>query len=209
MKNTNRKGFTLVELMIVITIIGVLVGLLTPMVQSAQRSALKTTTKVLLTDLCTALERYRDEYGYFPTFLTQRERTNLDDGSYSENFVKALTGKDPSGGILSPADRREFNRKARTFIEFDNDNLIQKGGNKWKVVDSFENPNIYICVDGDSDGFIKQGFPTATDGINPSDLRELVPNPQTGLRAKSIAFTLKKDSKSAAADYSSEDVFSW
>ena len=209
MKTNQKKGFTLVELMIVITIIGVLVALLTPMVQSAQRSALKTTTKVLLTDMCTALERYRDEYGYFPSFLTARERTNLDDGSYSENMVKTLTGADPTGSQLSPSDRREFNRKARRFMEFTQDNLVHKGGNKWKIVDSFGNPNIYFCVDGDGDGFIKQGFPTVTDGINSADLRELVPNQQTGLRARAIAFTLKKDSKSAAADFSSEDVFSW
>ena len=209
MKNAKR-AFTLVELMIVISIIGILVGLLTPMISSAQKNATKTTCKTFFTNIATALEQYRSEYGYFPTFLTGRDRINLDDGSYSENFVKAISGRDTDGSPLSTSDRREFNRRGKMFLEFTAQNLVQKkNSSQWRVVDSFGNPNIYICVDGDNDGFIKQGFPTATDGINRTELKELVPNPQTGIRAKAIVFTLKKDSKKASADYASEDVFSW
>ncbi len=206
---SERKAFTLVELLIVISIIGILVGMIVPAISSAQRSALKTTTKALLTNMATALERYKDEYGFFPTFLSNRDRTNLDDGNYSENFVKAVSGLDGDGKPLSQSDRREFNRKARKFIEFNSNNLVQKGGSQWKIIDSFGNPNIYVCVDGNNDGFIKQGFPNASDSINSSTLKELVPNPQVGLRSKAILFTLKKDSKKATADFSSEDVFSW
>ena len=151
---SRKRAFTLVELMIVISIIGILVGMLTPMISNAQKNAVKTTSKALFTNMVTALERYKDEYGYFPSFLTQRDRTNLDDGSYSENFVKAVTGMDPDGKQLSQSDRREFNRKGRKFMEFSNANLIQKNGTQWRIVDGFGNPNIYVCVDGDGDGFI-------------------------------------------------------
>jgi len=195
--------------MIVISIIGILVGMLTPMISSAQKNAVKATSKSLFTNMASSLERYKDEYGYFPTFLTQRDRTNLDDGSYSESFVKAVTGLDPDGKQLSPSDRREFNRKARRFLDFTSSNLVQKNGTQWKIVDGFGNPNIYVCVDGDGDGFIKQGFPTTTDGINASDLRELIPNPQAGIRSKAIIFTLKKDSLKATSDFSSADIFTW
>ena len=117
---SRKRAFTLVELMIVISIIGILVGMLTPMISNAQKNAVKTTSKALFTNMVTALERYKDEYGYFPSFLTQRDRTNLDDGSYSENFVKAVTGMDPDGKQLSQSDRREFNRKGRKFMELEN-----------------------------------------------------------------------------------------
>lgn len=206
---SRKRAFTLVELMIVISIIGILVGMLTPMISNAQKNAVKTTSKALFTNMVTALERYKDEYGYFPSFLAQRDRTNLDDGSYSENFVKAVTGMDPDGKQLSQSDRREFNRKGRKFMEFSNTNLIQKNGTKWRIVDGFGNPNIYVCVDGDGDGFIKKGFPTATDGINSTELKEIVPNPQSGIRSRAIIFTLKKDSKKATADFSSDDIFTW
>ena len=151
-----KKGFTLIELMIVISIIGVLVGLLTPMISNAQKNAVKATSKTFFSNMVNALERYKDEYGYFPDFLTARDRTNLDDGNYAENFVKAVTGVDCDGKKLSQSDRAEFNRKGRKFLDFSTSNLVQLKG-KWKLVDGFGNPNIYVSVDKDGDGFIKQG----------------------------------------------------
>ncbi len=205
-----KKAFTLVELLIVISIIGILAALLMPAISAAQRNAVRSTSKAFLTGMVTALERYKDEYGYFPQFLTQRERTNLDDGSYSENFVKAVTGKDPEGRMLSASDRREYNRKAREFMTFNSGNLIQnKAGGQWKVVDGFGNPNIYVCVDDDNDGFIKQGFPNAADGLSTRELRDIVPNPQAGLRAKAVVFTLEKDGKKPTANYTAENIFTW
>lgn len=209
MKKTKR-AFTLVELMIVISIIGILVGLLTPMISSAQKRAMTTTSRAFFTSLATSLEQYRSEYGFFPTFLTQRDRVNLDDGINSENFVKSVSGRDPEGLPLSQSDRREFNRRGKMFFEFNAQNLVRRGkSTKWSVVDTLGNPNLYVCVDADNDGFIKQGFPTASDGVNPTVLKELVPNSQTGIRARVLIFTLKKDSNKASADFASEDIFSW
>ena len=205
---SEKTGFTLIELMIVISIIGVLVGLLTPMISNAQKNAVKATSKTLFSNMVNGLERYKDEYGYFPNFLTSRDRTNLEDGNNAENFVKAVTGVDCDGKKLSQADRAEFNRKSRKFLEFSTNNLVQLK-KKWKIVDGFGNPNIYVCVDNDNDGFIKQGFPTVTDGIPADDLRDIVPNPERGLRARAIVFTLKKDGRSAKAEWGAEDIFSW
>ena len=207
MKNT-KKAFTLVELMIVIAIIGVLVGMLTPMISGAQKRALATTSKTLFTNMASALERYQAEYGYYPAFLSSRDRVNLADENNSEAMIKALTGKNAEGGKLTQSDRREYNRKARNFIDIAASNIIKKDG-KWLIVDSFTNPNIYVCVDADNDGFIKSGLPTVADGFTVQQIREIVPNPTAGIRSKVIIFTLKKDSKRATADYSSEDIFTW
>ena len=160
--------------------------------------------------MATALTQYQADYGYFPEFLTAAPRINLAEGSNSENCVKALTGKDSDGNALSPDDRKALNRRARTYITFNAKNLIKKSADApWQIVDSFENPNIYICVDADGDGFINQGFPTVADGIDSDLFSELVPNPTKGVRSKVILFTLRKDSKSAKATAPSEDVFSW
>ena len=178
------------------------------MISNAQKNAVKATSKTLFSNMVNGLERYKDEYGYFPNFLTSRDRTNLEDGNNAENFVKAVTGVDCDGKKLSQADRAEFNRKSRKFLEFSTNNLVQLK-KKWKIVDGFGNPNIYVCVDNDNDGFIKQGFPTVTDGIPADDLRDIVPNPERGLRARAIVFTLKKDGRSAKAEWGAEDIFSW
>lgn len=209
-----KKAFTLVELMIVIAIIGVLASLLLPMITGAQSATYKTKTKTLISTMVGGLTRYKDEYGSFPDFLLEKERVNLDDAKNSENFVRAMTGRNPDGSPMSNADRMSFNKNKKRYLDFDDSNLVEKKNRttnlaEWKVVDAFGNPNIYICVDGDGDGIIKKGFPTALDGVPPVELAAAVKNPKVGVRAGVIVFTLKKDSQKPTADFSSEDIFSW
>ena len=203
----NRKAFTLVELMIVIAIIGVLASLLTPMISSAYTKALATNSKTFMANMASALERYKDDNGDYPKFLHE-PRVNLNDADNAASLYKMLAAKNPDGSRLTSADRREFNRRLTTYLDF-NMNSVKKIGGKWKIVDSFGNPNIYVCVDSDSDGFIKSGFPNRRDGIEADELAEIVPNSKTGLMAKVILFTLKKDADRSDADYSAENVFTW
>jgi prepilin-type N-terminal cleavage/methylation domain-containing protein len=61
-----RHGFTLVELLVVITIIGILVSLLLPAVQSAREQARQTTCKNNLKQLALGCTTHLSTYGYFP-----------------------------------------------------------------------------------------------------------------------------------------------
>lgn len=61
-----RNAFTLVELLVVITIIGILVGLLLPAVQQARESGRQTECKNNLKQLVTALASYESDIGHFP-----------------------------------------------------------------------------------------------------------------------------------------------
>ena len=89
--NKNKKAFTLVELLIVVGIIGVLVSVLMPAMSTAQKRTSIMKTRNFLVAMSTALEQYQSEYGFFPEFLTQKDRINLDDGNNSEYMVKTPT----------------------------------------------------------------------------------------------------------------------
>ena len=70
MASQRPHGFTLVEMLVVITIIGVLVGLLLPAVQAARESGRRMQCANNLRQIGIALNAYHEAYGHFPTART-------------------------------------------------------------------------------------------------------------------------------------------
>ncbi len=87
MKN-NRPGFTLVELLVVITIIGILMGLLIPAVNAAREAARRNQCATQLKNLALAAMQHEQTKGELPGYLQ----------SYG-NFGGGVDPSDPSGTI--------------------------------------------------------------------------------------------------------------
>lgn len=68
------RGFTLIEILVVIAIIGILVGLLLPALTAARRFAYRVKAKSEVKNLEGAFKQYYAEYHKWPSFATEDER---------------------------------------------------------------------------------------------------------------------------------------
>ena len=63
----NSRGFTLIELMVVVVILGILAGLIVPRIMGRPEEAKQTKARIQLESIDTALKLYRLDSGVYPS----------------------------------------------------------------------------------------------------------------------------------------------
>lgn len=86
-------GFTLVELLVVISIILVLMGLLFPTIPMIYRAVLRAKAQAVITSLCTAAKTYHSEYGKWPEPASDQDLVLTFNG-----LVNPVTGQKATTG---------------------------------------------------------------------------------------------------------------
>ena len=116
---SNTKGFTLIELMVVLVILGILAGLIAPRIMSRPEEARRMKAKVQIQSLETALKLYSLDNGNYPSTeqgiealveppASGKLARAWREGGYLE---KGRLPKDPWGGdyiYLSPGSHGPF-----------------------------------------------------------------------------------------------------
>ena len=114
-KRSGIRSFTLVEILVVVSIIGLLAGLSIPAVGGALASARKAKVSAMAHQIRTALIQFNTEYGYFPT-----NGISAGVGRTEPALALLLTGSDSAAAS---------NPRRISFLEVPNDFTFGGAGN--------------------------------------------------------------------------------
>jgi len=179
MKN-RRRGFSLIDLLVVIAIIAILIALLLPAVQAAREAARRAQCQNNLKQLGLGMHNYHDTFGTLPPGHVSPPGDKL--GRYMSAFTMVLpfmeqaAAYDRTNFSLSPIDvanKTARMTKVATFLcpadpapppEFGGTNYAFVAGNKpsiaWDGKDSEKQPNgLFYQIS-------KTRFQTITDGLS-------------------------------------------
>ena len=100
-RRSGRAGFTLIEILLVIVIILLLAGALVVFVLPQQQGAEKNTTKLMLSQVGSALDTYRLNMGHYPT----EQEGGLDALMKKPTFENERMGDKWQGPYLKPGTK--------------------------------------------------------------------------------------------------------
>lgn len=207
-------AFSLLELLAVIAVIGILAALIFPSVGAARKSANRAKTKVQFSQWAAAIESFRSEYGYYPTF----HPTNLVNGGAATNafgehlFHDLLAGKRRDGSALATGSAAlAQNRKRLAFHTFSEGELTDATSPfPFLLRDAFDNVSIAVLVDRNLDGLINAadyagGFPFVATADGASIRPGANEIPATGLRAGVVFYSADPGATVANPEF----ILSW
>lgn len=180
------RGFTLIEILTVIAVIGILAAILIPTTSSARTAARKAKTRGQFAQWAAAIEAFRQEYGYYPTFETSGAGLNKVNGNTAggtnltatHRFYETLVGSRRDGSALlntttgTPPPPQAQNTRRIQFITFTEADMVPVNtsdgtltAKRGLIRDAFDGTDIAVLVDRNLDGAVKSGG-TGGDGIN-------------------------------------------
>lgn len=206
------RGFTLIEVLAVVTIIALLAALLIPSLGSARTAARRAATKARFNQWAAGLEAFRSEYGYYPTLAPGG---HVNDGAAGDlggdhPFHDLLAGIHRDGSALpagAPADSAGAqNPKQIRFVDFAEADFNAGG----LLQDAFGNSDIAVLLDRDLDGSIRVGTDVAAlPTVHAPDGTAISPGitdfPAAGLHASVVFYVAAPDATQANRAF----IFSW
>ena len=115
--STRQRGFTLIELMVVIVILGILAGLIVPRLTDKPEKAREVKAKMQIENLSMALKQFKLDNGFYPTTeqglkaLVEKPSIGKTPRNYPERGYMSQIPEDPWGSeyvYIAPGEHDEF-----------------------------------------------------------------------------------------------------
>ncbi|MDD2237009.1 MAG: type II secretion system protein [Kiritimatiellae bacterium] len=168
-----KSGFTLVELLVVMGIIGILMALLFPAIGAARKAALKAQAQTEVRAIATAIEAYFNEYGKLP--IPDDYQGNP---GYTEYYTVDLSTTDEALGsreVIKILTANDMTHTGAKNLGTDYDNIMNPRKIIFLEAQSSDNPadaqngvfldpwgeQYLMCMDSDYNGKVEffSGFP--------------------------------------------------
>lgn len=187
MRHFRKQAFTLIELLMVIAIIGILAGILIPAVGMVKESANIAASKTQLSGYVNAIGLFKGEYNYYPFPEAHEDGGATISTIGQDEFVGALSATNLDGTRITSGEKYG-NRKLISFYDFSESDFMEGDAKTGEIADRFNNTYIYIAIDGDGDGTVKN-----------------LPNPEGGdtidVRSKVTAYVLDENDETDFPEY--------
>jgi len=195
--NAATAGFTLIEVLVVVAIIGVLTAILIATASGVRDSASKARVKVQFAEWAAAVEAFRGEYGHYPQFDTSHKVNGGNQGGSAGGehlFHDILAGRRRDGQLIGPLAAAQ-NRRHIRFYSFAQREFSESGEGLALIQDALGNTDIAVLVDRNLDGRIdmadypalpavsREGVPIGAPSLPPSGLPTSVAFYSAGPRA--------------------------
>ncbi|RME88699.1 MAG: type II secretion system protein [Planctomycetota bacterium] len=140
-----KKGFTLVEILVVIALIGLLMGIFMVAIGSSRRNAKIRATKTLLKQLELALSNYQSDFGTYPPSSLKDIGVTIENSKNQgiESLVACLFTQQKNGPYFKDYDSKRLTNYDKDKMPNFNDNL-NKSGEALEYTDSWKEVLVYI-----------------------------------------------------------------
>jgi prepilin-type N-terminal cleavage/methylation domain-containing protein len=200
----SQHAFTLIELLTVMAIIGILAAIIIPTVSSVRVSANKAKTKVQFNQWAAAIESFRSEYGFYPSFDSSNKVNGSAVSSGDHMFHDILAGRKRDGEAIGSAASSQ-NRKRIAFYAFSEGDFTDTESTVPNLLqDAFGNTEIAVLVDKNLDGRIDSSDYSSAPivhGISPT----IYDIPSNGIRMSVVFYAPAPDADANNPEF----IFSW
>ncbi|MEZ0227769.1 MAG: type II secretion system protein [Planctomycetota bacterium] len=206
--SSRRQGFTIVELLVVIAVIGVLTAISFPVLSSVRRGQKAKATKVLIENLKLKIEEYAADFGDFPPSnpkLLGLPSNGTNDGI--ECLVRCLSTKRKKGPYYEAPEEQLKNTDSDKLVSGNPTESYMTTRELFELADSFGNPLVYFH-NADYDGTQKVQLGDE-NGAGDTVTAKASKSAKTGQFHGIRSFQLKSLGANPHDDGADDDITSW